>query len=96
MCSDIREGETFPELQRRLVLGRPTMAELHVEPRGVFKGKPARLRLGGSGVEGGAGTRRPGSIPRRHIGEPIRYAEGESIGIKRQPWERAARPRSGS
>ena len=47
--------------------GRPTMAELHVDLRGVFRNS-ARLRLGGSGVEGGVGTRRPGSFPRRHAG----------------------------
>ena len=63
--------------------GRPTMAELHVDLRAVFKKIRSDFDLGAPGLREAweRGDRHEFLVDA--LEEPIRYTEGKSIGIKR-------------
>ena len=63
--------------------GRPTMAELHIDLRGVFKKIRPDFDLAAPGLREAweRGDRNQFLVDT--LEEPIRYTEGKSIGIKR-------------
>ena len=84
MCSDIREGETFPELDNGYwYWGRPTMAESSRRSEGRVQEHSARLRLGGSGVDEAWERGDRDQFVVDTLEEPIRYTGGKGSGIKR-------------